>query len=215
MHLGTQIENLDVGVLARRINPDSTMGGTLNLDVELDSNAPGLSELMAYGQGHFDLAFVPVNFDAGLVDLWAVNLLSSLASEVDDEPSTVINCLVASFAMDDGLMQERTIFLDTTHMSVEGEANINFKTEKIKLKMTPKAKRPEFFSLATPVKVQGSFQDFGIGINKLRLTTTIVSFITSPIHVPLRRIFSGERPEDGVEACHEAWNNRNPAELQE
>ncbi len=209
IHLGTSIEHLDIGILARRAKPESTMGGILNLDILLDSTAPSLSALMANGKGHFDLAFVPVNFDAGIIDLWAVNLLSALASEVDGEPKSIINCLVASFIMEDGLMQERTIFMDTTHMSIEGEARIDFKTEEIKLKVKPKAKRPEFFSLATPVKVKGTFEDFRIGINKIRLTTTVASFITSPVHVPLRRLFVGERPEDGAEACRAAWDNRN------
>jgi uncharacterized protein involved in outer membrane biogenesis len=209
IHLGTTIEHLDLGILARRAKPESSMGGILNLDILLDSTAPSLSDLMANGKGHFDLAFAPVNFDAGVIDLWAVNLLSALASKVDGEPTSIINCLVASFAMEDGLMQERTIFIDTTHMSIEGEANINFKTEEIKVKVKPKAKRPEFFSLATPVKVKGTFEDFRIGINKIRLTTTVASFITSPIHVPLRRLFAGERPEDGAEACRAAWDNRN------
>ncbi|MEA3469195.1 MAG: AsmA family protein [Thermodesulfobacteriota bacterium] len=212
IHLDTKIEKLDVGILARRVKPETTMGGVLNLDVELDSTAPELSGLMAYAKGRFDFAFIPVDFDASLIDLWAVNLLSALASEVDGQPKSIINCLVASFAMEDGMMHERTIFMDTTHMSIEGEANINFKTEELKLKMAPKAKRPEFFSLATPVKVQGTFEDFGIGINKISLTTTVVSFISSPVHVPLRRIFSGERPDDGVEACRAAWENRNPEE---
>lgn len=204
----TTVKKLDLGILARRAKPESTMGGILSLDIELDSTASELHDLMAFAQGHFDLAFVPVNFDASVIDLWAVNLLSALASEVDGEPKSVINCLIASFGMEDGLMQERTIFMDTTHMSIEGEANINFKSEELKLKVSPKAKRPEFFSLATPVNVKGNFKDFGIAINKLKLTTSLASFITSPVHVPVRRIFAGERPQDGVEACQMAWDNR-------
>lgn len=209
IHLGTVIDRMDLGIISRRIKPEATMGGVLFLNIELDSTAPGLSDLMTHAQGHFDLGFAPVNFDASLVDLWAVNLLSALASEVDEEPSSTINCLVASFGMDDGFMQERALFLDTTHMSIEGEANINFKTREFKVKAAPKAKRPEFFSLATPVKVGGSFEDFKIGIKKLGLTTSLVSFITSPLHVPVRRLFVGERPQDGREACKTAWKNRN------
>ena len=188
------------------------MGGILNLDILLDATAPTLDQLLANGRGHFDLAFVPVNFDAGLIDMWAVNLLTSLASETDGEPDSVINCLVASFGMNDGLMQERTIFIDTTNMSIEAAATINFKTRELKMLAAPKAKRPEFFSLATPVKVSGKFDDFGIGINVVRLTGTVTSFITSPLHVPLRRIFAKKRPEDGKEACRQAWNKRNMAE---
>jgi hypothetical protein len=167
---------------------------------------------MAHGKGHFDLAFIPENFDAGLVDMWAVNLLTSLAEKTDDEPDSTINCLVASFGMNDGIMQERTIFIDTTNMSIEAEATIDFKKRQLRMLASPKAKRPEFFSLATPVKVSGKFDDFGIGINVVRLTGTVASFVTSPVHVPLRRIFAKKRPEDGKEACMQAWQKRNVEE---
>jgi len=73
----------------------------------------------------------------------------------------------------------------------------------------PKAKRPEFFSLATPIKVEGGFKDFAIGINKLRLVTSLASFVTSPLHVPVRRLFVGTQPENDVEVCRVAWANRN------
>ncbi len=33
----------------------------------------------------------------------------------------------------------------------------------------------------------------------------VVSFVTSPFHVPVRRIFTKEAPADGVEACKAAW----------
>ncbi len=209
IHLVSTIKNLDVGILARRVDPASKMGGRFTMDILLDATAPRLDQLMANGRGHFDLAFVPENFDAGLVDMWAVNLLSSLAAETDGEPNSVINCLVASFAMEDGVMQERTIFIDTTNMSIEGEATLDFKNRTIAMQASPKAKKPEFFSLATPVKVKGSFDDIGIKINAISMVGTVTSFVTSPVHVPLRRIFSGTIPEDGKQACQEAWDKRN------
>ncbi len=212
IQLTTAIDKLDMGILARRAKPESTMGGHLSLDLKIEATAPNLNQLLANGNGHFDLAFVPINLDASLIDLWAVNLLSALASEVDGEPTSIINCLVASFSMEDGLMEERVIYMDTTHMSIEGEAKIDFKNKRLQVKAAPYAKRPEFFSLATPVKISGSFDDFGIGINKIRLITTAASFITSPVHVPLRRLFSGETPEDGAEACRAAWENRRVVE---
>jgi hypothetical protein len=94
-------------------------------------------------------------------------------------------------------------------MSIEAGATINIKTRELKMLAAPMAKRPEFFSLATPVKVSGKFDDFGIGINVVRLTGTVASFVTSPLHVPLRRIFARKRPEDGKEACRQAWEKRN------
>jgi uncharacterized protein involved in outer membrane biogenesis len=209
IHLAATVDRLDVGVLARRAKPETKMGGQLNLDILLDATAASINQLMANGAGHFDLSFSPENFDARIVDLWAVSLLSALTSEVDSEPTSIINCLVASFEMADGVMQDRIIFLDTTRMSVEGTAVIDFKKRHIDLQAKPKAKRPEFFSIAIPVKVSGDFDDFGIKIKPGHIIRSVGTFITSPVHVPLRRLLSGQTPEDTDDVCRIAWERRN------
>jgi hypothetical protein len=47
--------------------------------------------------------------------------------------------------------------------------------------------------------------DFGVGAAPGGIFGTSVRFITSPIHVPLRRAFSEREPKDGIEACRLAW----------
>jgi len=205
VHLNTQIDRFDIGILIRRIYPERKLAGLLSLDVELDGTAPDLKHLLANTSGHVDFAFWPENLDAGIVDLWAVNLITVLSEQVDDEPSSTLNCMVAKFNLEEGLMKEKAIFMDTTRMSVHADSTIDFKTGKIDVLAVPKAKSPEYFSLATPVKIRGTFDDFDIGINKLSIAKTAVSFITSPITVPFKRLFSGKVPADGQVACEEAW----------
>jgi hypothetical protein len=67
--------------------------------------------------------------------------------------------------------------------------------------MAPTPKKPEFFSLATPVEVKGKFADFGVGIQPGGLIGTTVRFIASPVTVPLQRIFSKDLPADGADVC--------------
>ena len=52
---------------------------------------------------------------------------------------------------------------------------------------------------------EGTFDDFGLSMNPLGLTKTVVSFIPSPLHVPVRRLFKEGLPEDGLEACKAMW----------
>jgi hypothetical protein len=65
------------------------------------------------------------------------------------------------------------------------------------------------FALATPVGMRGSFEDFGIRINPLALGGSAVSFVTSPVHAPVRKLLKREVPTDGVEACAQAWSNKS------
>lgn len=205
VNLDAEIEDFDIGVLVRRSKPESDMGGLLFLDAALHSQSPDLSRVMEYAEGHFDFGLVPENFSAGIIDLWAVNLISSIMSEVSEEEKSEINCAVVRFGIEDGIMAEKAIYMDTSNMRIAGKADVDFKNRTFKVIMAPKAKRPEFFSLAVPIKVDGTFEDFGFGIGMTRLTGAVVSFITSPVHVPIRRVFADEIPEDGVEACRKAW----------
>ena len=204
-NIQADIEEFDLGIMARRARPGTDMGGKFTLDAKLQSKAHDLSSVMEHANGHLDFALVPENFSAGVIDLWAVNLLSAIMDKSTEKDQSDINCVVVRFGIEEGVMEERAIYLDTTNMRIAGKSDINFKTRDLDIKLVPKAKNPEFFSVAVPIKVKGRFDDFGIKIGVLRMTGQILSFITSPIHVPIRRIFTDEEPTDGVEACKAAW----------
>jgi uncharacterized protein involved in outer membrane biogenesis len=203
--VSANIDHFDYGVLARRVDRGTDMGGVMSLDVVLESTAPEMSAIMANANGHFDFALLPESFSAEVFDLWAVNLISAIATEVDKDEASKVNCIVVRLGLEAGLLTEKAVFMDTTQMSVAGKVDIDFRKQQIDIMMAPKAKRPEFFSLATPVKVHGSFDDFGVGISPVRAASSAISFITSPLHVPIRRVFRKEVPADGREACELAW----------
>lgn len=204
-NLKADIREFDLGVLARRLKPGTDMGGKFTLDAELHSQAPDLVSVMEYASGHFDFALVPENFSADIIDLWAVNLLSAIMEKSTEKDQSTINCVVVRFGIEDGLMEENAIYLDTTNMRIAGKSEINFKTRELGIKLAPKAKNPEFFNMAIPIQVKGSFDDFGLKIGVIRMGGQVVSFVTSPFHVPIRRIFISKEPADGVDACKLAW----------
>jgi hypothetical protein len=203
--LKTKVDRFDYGILARRVNPDTKMGGKVFLDVALNATVENIDGLMKGGQGHFDFALLSVEFDAAIFDLWAVNLLSALSKKMDDEPESVINCILARFALEEGIMQDRVIFMDTTRMSALGKAKIEFNRKSLDIYAKPEAKRPEFFSVAIPVGVSGKFDDWGLDIGIVPVAWPGISFVTSPLHVPIRRLFGGEKPLEGEAACRQAW----------
>ena len=199
-----KVEEFDYGILARRIKPESKMGGWLSLEVDLKSRAEDIDTIMHHANGYIDFAIVPKDFEAGLFELWAVNLIAAALPEVDSEKTSVVNCAVFQFDIKDGKMKENAIFADTTKMQVFGKAKADFKTEEVYLGMKPKAKKPEFFSLATPIQVKGTFTDYKIGVQPGGLIGTALRFITSPVIVPIQRVFTERAPADGKAACSAA-----------
>ncbi|MGD8887932.1 MAG: AsmA family protein [Desulfobacterales bacterium] len=206
LEASARIEQLDYGVLARRIKPESKMGGRLSLDVDLKSRANSVDTIMQHADGYIDFAVVPENFEADIFELWAVNLLAAALPKLDSEESSIINCAVFRFDLKDGMMKQDAIFADTTKMQVSGKAKVNFKTQDVYLAMAPKAKKPQFLSLATPIQVKGTFNNYKIDVQPGGIIGTAFRFITSPVVVPIQRIFTERAPADGKAACSAAMH---------
>jgi uncharacterized protein involved in outer membrane biogenesis len=198
--LKVNINNFDLGILVRRKQPDSDMGGLVNLSVDVTSSAATADELLENGSGYFDFSGHLENIDAGILDLWAVNLVASILSV--GKKQSQLNCVVGRWSINDGLLSPDAFVIDTSKIRICGEGEIDLKESKIDIKATPRPKKKEFFSLATPLKVQGSFEDINIRLGKGGLVGTVITFIASPITTPIGRIFSDKIPADGSDICN-------------
>ena len=204
------IDRFDYGVLARRIDPQTDVRGRISLDVGLKSRAKNLDSMMQHASGHFDFALWPETIEADIFDLWAVNLFSTVTRSVDKGPESKVNCAFVRLAMTEGVMSEREILIDTSRMRVSGRGKVDFRTETIDMSFAPSAKKPEFFSLGTPIEVIGRFSDFGVEVGSGSIAGTVIKFVTSPLHVPIRRLFTTPLPEKGEDVCAERMLQVSP-----
>ncbi|GMQ74885.1 MAG: hypothetical protein BMS9Abin01_0125 [Gammaproteobacteria bacterium] len=204
------VDRFDYGVLARRQKPDTDMGGHISLDVALDSRADKPENLLRNANGHLLFGIWPDDIEADVFDLWTVNLLLAVLPTVNEGPKSKVNCIVAGLEFRDGVATRKSLLLDTTNMQVGGEIKANFKTEKIDVFLKPQAKVPQFFSLATPVQVNGNFSDFGVSPAPGALVGTVIRMVTSIVTVPVERLFRENIPADGEAACAVAYQGGIP-----
>jgi uncharacterized protein involved in outer membrane biogenesis len=198
------VENANLGALIRLSRPDSDVGGVLNVDIDVQTSVTQFNNLLARANGYLDISGVPENLESGVVDLWAVNLLSSVVSSaVKGDDVSQVNCMLSRWSLENGQMQARQLAVDTSRIRICGDGDVDFTQRTLDLTVKPKAKRPEFFSLATPLRVRGDFDDFGIGMKggPIALGTTAVGFVVSPITTPLQRLLREDLPQDGADIC--------------
>lgn len=198
--LRVEIKNFDIGIMVRRSKPDSDMGGLVNLDLDVQSTANTIPELLTNGNGYFDFSGNLENFGAGIIDLWAVNLVAAIVSGAQKSKSK-LNCAVGRWSMTDGYLQSDAFFMDTSKIRICAKGSVNLKDQRVDIKVKPRAKKAEFFSLATPLEVHGSFTDINIGLAGGGAVGTAIKFIASPVTAPLQRIFSAKIPKDGRDVC--------------
>ncbi len=204
-HVELDVDKLDYGVLARRLNQESTMKGVFSLFARLDADYVATEGLMSGATGGLVFGVWPEDFKSGIFDLWAIGLANALLPKMDKEKASLVNCIVGGFNLEDGRLSERIIFADTSRIQVSGELDADFVSRELDAYMVPNAKRAQIFSFAAPVKVEGEFDDYRIGFRARDLVAAVFRFIASPVIAPIRWMTEDPIPPDGVVACRQAW----------
>jgi len=128
-----------------------------------------------------------------------------LIPAVDPGKASKVNCAIGRFDLTDGKLVDRTVILDTGRMRVIGTGKADFTAETFALRMQPQAKTAQFLSLATPIQVSGSFNNFKIGVSPGDVIGTAGRLATSIFWVPLQKLFGKKIPDDGADVCHASF----------
>ena len=132
-----------------------------------------------------------------------MNIFSYLVPFLTPKNESKINCAAGRFNLADGIMRQDEFFIDTSRIRVKGTVEIDFKKQRIDAVLRPIPKRPQFYSLSTPIEIDGTFSDLDAGLSTGGLAGTIIRLATSYIVVPLQWIVQNKLPEDGTDACLE------------
>jgi len=204
--LKLDIDKLDYGIIVRMLNTKSKLAGAVSTRVDLELRGNSISHALDHADGIIDIAFWPGNTQpARILNLWTTNLYLILLPELKKKESKV-NCLVGLMNVKDGIMKEEFLAIDTTKLWINGNITVDFERQHVDLSLFPASKTARFFALQTPIRVKGSYTDISLAINPVDLTTSYISFITSPLHVPARWIFDDKIPQDGSAICEQFFD---------
>jgi uncharacterized protein involved in outer membrane biogenesis len=198
------MDKLNYGILLRRIDPEVEADGLISTRIDLQLAGENFSRRLDRANGMIDFAVWPKNISAGDIDIWALNIFQAVSSSVTSAESQ-INCAVGLLDIKDGQLNEQFLAVDTTKVWLHGKLDINYPGETVEMILIPRAKKPKFFGIETPVYLKGNLNDKfdmdDLRVKKMDIVKTFFSAVFSPLHVPMRRIFGEKVPEDGSEMC--------------
>ena len=203
--LKLDVDKFEYGAVARYFSHGSKQGGVISAKIDLKLGGKDFSRLFDHATGKLDLALWPRNSQTKIFDMWASNLLLILLPEIRKKESK-INCMVALMDLEDGIMKEDFFGMDTTKVWMLGNINVDFSQEYVTLSLYPRSKTARMFSVQAPIRVEGSFDNIKLITNPVDITVAYFSFITSPLHVPARRVFADKVPDDASETCEKFYD---------
>ena len=117
-----------------------------------------------------------------------------------------MNCLVARFEVEDGVMKSKNTFLDSTDIIVRAKGEIDLGRREVDLLVAPQAKVEKFLSVSTPIAVKGPFSDFTAGVAPGGFLTSMFRLYYGLIYVPWKWLTGERYPADGIATCYKAMD---------
>lgn len=124
----------------------------------IDGTGRSMAEILAHGNGELKLYMGSGgNVSALLVDLSGLQFGNAVLSALGVPSRATIQCLITDFVLQQGVVEARTVLLDTDEARVGGTGSINLRDESLKLVLETESKHFSIGSLPAPVDITGTF----------------------------------------------------------
>ena len=150
-----ELRGVDLGELVERMGRQEDAGGELAGRMEVRSRGASLRELARAADGELGVVLQNGWISDPFLELLALHLGGFIRAKLDRHDPSPIHCLVGVFDAQDGVLDARTLLLDTEHVRIEGDGEIDLARERIDLELRQHAKRLTFGALKTPMQIEG------------------------------------------------------------
>lgn len=151
------LQQLDISRVMRALGGRG--GGALDGRGRIDSTGRSTAELLGRGNGALGLRMAGGDLSAVSVDLAGLRLGNALFSALGLPSRTALECFVADFALNSGVLQTRLMLLETTEALLHGTGTIRLDREELNLRIRSEAKQFTVGSLPTSLAVTGRLSE--------------------------------------------------------
>ena len=175
-----------------------------NLDVDIhtkNNRAPHGGFELDHASGHLRVEVCPEKLKAGIFDFWGTNILFAIMPKLDPKNESKINCIIANFQLDKGVMTPEALGIDTTRLRVIIDGVIDFQKNIVDLKLVPKAKRPEFLRAGLRLGVKGTLDEPKVDVGRAPVLRSLGGMAGSTLLFPGKLFLQKRLPLDGSDVC--------------
>jgi AsmA family protein len=138
--------------------------GTFGGGAQLKARGNSIHALAASADGEVAIIMDGGQISALIVEAIGLDVgeaLGLLITEGDAEQSTMVpmQCFVARFAVQDGVMQTDALVLETSDATITGKGQIDLGEETLALELLAHPKDPSVLTASTPVRIEGTFKE--------------------------------------------------------
>jgi len=129
--------------------------GTIGGRAVIDGTGNSIAQIMAHGTGDLKLFMTGGDLSALLVGLAGLDFGNSLLSALGIPTRTTVRCMVVDMPLEQGMLNTRTLLIDTTEANIIGSGNVNLRNETVDYQVKTDAKHFNVGKLQVPIDIRG------------------------------------------------------------
>jgi len=135
-----------------------TGAGSIGGKADIDATDNSIASWAADGNGGLSVFMAGGNLSAVLVSLSGLEFGNALAAALGLPQQTNVRCFVGDLALRRGIVDTRTLMLDTGVAIVRGAGTVDLRNQQIDYRISAKPKHVTIGSVPTPIDITGSLR---------------------------------------------------------
>jgi len=206
------VRNVDLKLVVPALKPPKGSTGRIGGRAKFSATGNSVADMLATSNG--EAALISWGGDASelAIVLTNLDLARAVALLLRGDANSPIRCVVANLVSSDGVMEARTLVIDTVAAKILGEGRIDFRDERYDLMLKAQSKRPSLIALRGPIVIDGSFKNPNVHPETAHIATRVGTSVALGALNPLAALiplvdFGGGRDADCQALIAEASAN--------
>lgn len=166
-----KVRKMRLAQLFPTLESNKTSVGLINGDIELRGKGNSVATMLGSADGRFALVMNEGEISKFMMETVGLHLLEMLQIKLSGDRNVQIHCGIADFGVKNGVMQSRTLMLDTDITRLNAVGNIDMQNETLDLTLTQKSKKFSLIALQPTILVRGSFAKPKASVDKGKLVS--------------------------------------------
>jgi AsmA protein len=195
-----RLSGLKLGRLLPAAEQQKDLVGRLDGELDLRGSGASIGHMLAKADGQLRLVAGSGQVSRLLMEKSGLHLLEILQLNLLGDQTVVVNCARVDFLVKQGVMQARTIVLDTAVNTLVGSGQIDLAQERLDLTLVPRTKVVSLVSLRSPIHVTGDFRHPEVALDRGRMVARGAGALALGLINPLLALVPLIDPGPGVSA---------------
>lgn len=161
--ISTQLQATIRKVQLGKLFPDAKLAeqasGGISGDINLTGQGNSVAAMLGSSDGAIALGIGRGHVGNLIMELAGLDVAESVKFLFTGDKQIPLRCAWGDFAVDNGVMQSRSLAFDTTDTLILGEGRVDLKQEQLDLLLRPRPKDMSILALRSPLRIGGTFKD--------------------------------------------------------